>query len=332
MKDFKTIDEQIEILKSRDLLFQDEERAKTLLLRYGYYEIINGYKDCLLESKSPEKFIEGSTFERLFALYSLDSEIQKSVRDATLEYETLLKTAMAYTIAKHYGVNETAYLNRTNYKSGTYVKNINGTSIYKIDQHISKFNKIINDDSQPFKHYRQKHGHVPPWILFKGASLGNMKYFFSLQKTKIKNEVIQIMLDIPLVLVQQDTESNNLGIKDLFSDTLDLVYKYRNRSSHSGRIFNYKPDKTLIRYRQYFHESIGVSKDHYDNGLGRNDLYTFINALKLIECGNPYINISTGLRYHLIKYLKIYPDDRKFLLTSIGVPEELIEDKIDNIF
>ena len=43
MKPFKTLEEQIEILKSRNLKFEDEEKAKFYLLHNNYYNIINCY-------------------------------------------------------------------------------------------------------------------------------------------------------------------------------------------------------------------------------------------------------------------------------------------------
>lgn len=43
MKEFKNIDEQIEILKNRGLVFKDLNLAKRYLLTNNYYNIINGY-------------------------------------------------------------------------------------------------------------------------------------------------------------------------------------------------------------------------------------------------------------------------------------------------
>lgn len=43
MKVFKTIDEQITILKQRGLIIDDEEHAKKYLLSQNYYNLINGY-------------------------------------------------------------------------------------------------------------------------------------------------------------------------------------------------------------------------------------------------------------------------------------------------
>ena len=49
IKEFKTIDEQIEILKSRGLAFNDEEFAKEKLLVTNYYNTINGYKKLFID-------------------------------------------------------------------------------------------------------------------------------------------------------------------------------------------------------------------------------------------------------------------------------------------
>lgn len=43
LKNFKTIDEQIQILLERGLIINDIEKAKLYLLSQNYYNIINGY-------------------------------------------------------------------------------------------------------------------------------------------------------------------------------------------------------------------------------------------------------------------------------------------------
>lgn len=50
-KEFKTIDEQLEILKSRGLCFSTDESTKRYLEKENYYNIINGYKDLFLETR-----------------------------------------------------------------------------------------------------------------------------------------------------------------------------------------------------------------------------------------------------------------------------------------
>lgn len=53
-----------------------------------------------------------------------------------------------------------------------------------------KFEKILQDDIHPYKHYREKYKNCPPWILLKGTSLGNLIVFIRLQKKEIKEKII----------------------------------------------------------------------------------------------------------------------------------------------
>lgn len=56
MKEFKTIDEQIELLKSRGLTFENEKFAKNMLLQNNYYNIINGYKELFIKPNTKDIF------------------------------------------------------------------------------------------------------------------------------------------------------------------------------------------------------------------------------------------------------------------------------------
>lgn len=324
MKEFKNINEQIDLLKSRNLTIINETTAKENLMLYGYYEIVNGYKDALLEEK--EQYKEGETFEHLFSLYDLDVNFKNIILNSTLEFETVFKTALAYTIAEKYGVLESEYLQKNNYRGRDYfIKN--GNRIYHLDILLEKFNHIKDSYNQPFKHYRETHSHIPPWVLFKGATFGNMYYFYREQKTEIKNKVISIIFGVPTEIVN---ESNDL--KQLFSDGLSLIYRFRNRTAHSGRIYNYKSEKSKIRFNNIFHNYLGISAKSYRLGYCINDLYTLTRFYNFLKTNKLSISLNVGLSFHLKKHLLEYPNDKEYLLNEMGVPQHLLDSDIDNIF
>lgn len=93
-KPFKNIDEQLDILRSRNLKIDDEREAREALTIYGYYEIVNGYKSFILESDDSDNFKAGETFSHLYSLYQLDKDIRNGVLSATLEVELSLRTAI----------------------------------------------------------------------------------------------------------------------------------------------------------------------------------------------------------------------------------------------
>lgn len=325
MKDFKTIDEQMQILEDRGLIFLNEETAKLNLIRYGYYEIVNGYKDPLLLETDNECFKSGSTFEHLFELYKFDKKLNDYVLRSTLDFELNLKTVFSYVLSENYGVIDNAYLDKNLYNLGE--KNSRGQ--YPLNYLFTKFNKIINYNLEPFKHYRTDHGHTPPWILFKGCDFGNIKYFYNLQKGPIKSQIISLMTDFPIEMVE-----NFDKFKKFFSDTLDLCYTFRNRAAHSGRLYNYRPHNAKIRYFDVFHNSkfISVYEKHYRLGYGINDLYTLQKSLSLLENSNPATILAAGIQIAAEDYLKKYPEDKEYLLTALGVPDEKLELNINDIF
>lgn len=70
-KPFKTVEEQIEILKSRGLIIQDEERALFFLKNNNYYELINGYKDFFIDKDKTEQEKKDVDIEMMLLLKML---------------------------------------------------------------------------------------------------------------------------------------------------------------------------------------------------------------------------------------------------------------------
>lgn len=77
-KPFKTTEHQIAILESRHLLFHDKEMATKNLERYGYYEIINGYKDNFMIDPSDDGkgFKDDVSFDHIYQLFMVDPTVK----------------------------------------------------------------------------------------------------------------------------------------------------------------------------------------------------------------------------------------------------------------
>ena len=73
MKEFKTYQEQIEILKSPGIVINNEEFALEKLQEDNYYNIINGYKDLFIDSN---QYIQGTTFEEIYSLFEFDRNLK----------------------------------------------------------------------------------------------------------------------------------------------------------------------------------------------------------------------------------------------------------------
>ena len=66
-KVFRTLDEQIDILRSKGLIVNDVDRAKDILLRENYF-FISGYRHLFMKSTN-NAYLDGATFEEIYATF-----------------------------------------------------------------------------------------------------------------------------------------------------------------------------------------------------------------------------------------------------------------------
>ena len=76
LKTFKTLEEQIQLLRNRNLIINDEEYAKNYLLSNNYYNIINGYGKYFPQEE--ENYTNGTSFEEVAMLYLFDKELKQT--------------------------------------------------------------------------------------------------------------------------------------------------------------------------------------------------------------------------------------------------------------
>lgn len=325
MKPFSDINKQLSILKSRNLTISNDNFARNSLMRYGYYEIVNGYKTFLLDSSSDtDQYKDGATFKELIDLYDLDKNIRSAVMLATLEIELSLRTAIAYTLSEAFGVREQEYLNFRNFIQGESFEEY-GRRTNERSAMLNILNGILNRDVEPLNHYRNNHGHIPPWILMKETSFGNLKHIFKLLKGPQKKKVISICYGIDI----GEVNDNHIA---LFKDSLALINAFRNRAAHNGRIFNFKPEKYPIRYNPIFHPHNGFSEASYRKENGKNDLYTLYKVLEMFENFNAKFNLEFYLSYHIGRHCKESPNDLTLLITEMGFPKEIMDTLIDRYY
>jgi len=74
-KIFKTLDEQIAILKNKNLIIDDENYTKSILLRENYF-FINGYRFLFMRSVNDRTFIDGADFREIYALFNFDRQLR----------------------------------------------------------------------------------------------------------------------------------------------------------------------------------------------------------------------------------------------------------------
>ena len=118
-KEFKTINEQIEILKSRNIIVKDYNKAYKILEKNNYYYLINGYKDLFLNEKHKDEYISNTKIEEVYAIYQFDKNMKMIFLKYILLIENEINTYIAYEFSKTYGHKDYLILKNFNNKLAT---------------------------------------------------------------------------------------------------------------------------------------------------------------------------------------------------------------------
>ena len=112
VKKHLTIDEQIELLKTRGCIIEDEELTKSILLDINYYRLTSYF---LPFKESDNKYLEGTSFNKVYRNYLFDRKLRNMLSYIIEHIEVIIKTKIAYYHSLKYG--PLGYLDTNNYNS-----------------------------------------------------------------------------------------------------------------------------------------------------------------------------------------------------------------------
>lgn len=232
-KPFLSYEERINKLKNvYSLKISNDKKLETELLKtISYYDLINGYKDCfMVNDKFQNEHIMG-----LFSFSFLDKRFQNLLFMYSIYVENIFKTKLANLIAENKGVEYSQYLDINKYN----LSNPNRrTKLLKTLSDITSIHSSSSDD--PTKFYREKHNHIPPWILFKNVYFTTVIDLFSFLNI---NEKIKLISEYPAF---NKTSISDNGKIEMFKNMLTIVRKFRNKIAHNSKIVKVKLDKNSI--------------------------------------------------------------------------------------
>lgn len=258
-KHFKTLNEQILLLKERGLKIPDNDKAKRYLLTNNYYNIINGYGKYFQDF--PDHYMTGASFNEISNLYFFEEEIKKTVFNAALQIEHHLKSIAAYRLAEQHCDQKYAFLNPSSY---------NPQKLSNACRTINKFSNIlkmnITDHSSSIYHYVSTYYDIPIWVIIDHLDFGGLYHFIRELPDKILNKIASNLT--PFFF---DNNAINLGQR--FTPTIMLnfmknILEIRNVCAHNKRLieFNCHADAKYLSdlHTQYSITAVEDRKNFYN--------------------------------------------------------------------
>ena len=222
MKQYKSPNDLLEYIISKGVIVFDKEDALDKIKKYSYYSIVNSYKDVFKTTDNNYK--KNVSFDEIYALYDFDKNIRSIFLKYILEIETVIKSLLAEIISSKYGIKN--YLIIDNFDD-TVDKLVIQESIDKIKEEIDK----QNGKHEAVTHYISEYGFVPPFVLTKVLTLGELSRLFTMLKQvdrqcfskefKVSDKLLkQIMKNMTMV--------RNICAHNLLEASNNLCYEKKN--------------------------------------------------------------------------------------------------------
>lgn len=254
-------DQQADLLIKERGLIANRENLIRHLREVGYYRL-SGYwyifKRCNIpeaDDLNDERFVEGTSFEKIWSLYTFDRQLRLITLDAIERVEVYFRTQLAYELAKETGVF--GYLDSANLPH------------FKKDEY-SDFIKHCKSEykrsREPFViHFKRKYGDTEPmppyWVMVNIMDFGTMLRLYKGASIEIRNKI-----------------ANEIGISArVLESWLVTLNTVRNICAHHGRLWNRglgtRPIIPTIKKYPEWHEPFEI---RYDNLLGVLTILSFL--------------------------------------------------------
>ena len=271
-KQFKNLDEQIEIFKHKGLVIHDKDYAKQVLLRENYF-FLNGYRHLFYKSETEKEFIKGTTFEELYSLFLFDRSFRNVLFKYLLVIENNLKSITSYQLSKKYGYRERDYLKAKNFTHNPEKQRQVNDLLKKMKRQI----RINGSQHSATLHYVSNYGYIPLWILVKVLSFGIVSEMFSILKPEDQQEICKVY---------------NIDVDDLLV-YLPILANYRNLCAHEDILYENRTQKQIDD--TIYHQILDISKENGEYIYGKSDVFALLIIMRQLLIPEDFKNMTMEL-------------------------------------
>lgn len=302
-KDFRTLDEQLAILRAKGLIINNEEYAKDVLLMENYF-FLNGYRYIFFKSSKEKKFIKGTTFEELYQMFLFDRSLRNILFKNLLIVENNIKSIISYQLSKKYGYKEKDYLNPSNFTTDNKEQRRVSDVLNKMRRQI----RVNGSKHTATLHYINNYGYIPLWILVKVLSFGLINELYGILKPED-----QLAL----------SEYYNIDVENL-EVYLALLSNYRNLCAHEDIVYDHRSQREIND--TVYHERLNLKKEDGIFVQGKNDIFALIIILKQVLKPDKFNEMLNEINAEFIKFdekVNIISLDK--LYNKMGFPKNYME-------
>jgi abortive infection bacteriophage resistance protein len=261
-KPFLSIDQQVRLLERRGV--RTDGDTPTILLREGYYAVINGYGKPFLDAAATQaadddRYREGTTFNQIYQLFLFDRSLRATTFRAIMCVEGTLRSILSHSFCERHRAPD-AYLDRDSYAPmREYLRPHEGyagdlewmlnTLRHHANGHVVRDTGEMPDPDDGanarVEWYRERYDAVPLWVLFSDLTFGNLRYFYALMHRGEQKAVCRRLAQT----CGTTSDGDALSPRELLHD-MEALSDLRNDCAHVERIYDGRYGADELSYLQ----------------------------------------------------------------------------------
>lgn len=304
-----TYREQISLLKSRGLIFEDEPKAELQLANVSYFRL-SAYmlpfkKE--IDSKIINEFQNGTSWKTIYNLYVFDRKLRLLVFDAIEKIEVALRCQLVSVLSLKYGSH---WQDKATILKEPYMLALNNggkklVNIYAdIQSHLAE--QLLSHQAELFiKHYRETYDspkNPPAWMCVEIMYFNQLSRICSNLRERADRVAIAKHFSLP---------------PDEFISWLHTLNYVRNICAHHARLWN-REIKIVPSILKFSKEKIWIKEPRQTK---RSKIYYTLCIINyMLQSVNPDSSFSLRLRELIVEYS---PET-----SAMGFPENWESEKI----
>ncbi len=283
----KTIQEQIYLLKTRNMRFKDESIASHFLSNISYYRL-KGYWWEMQDNKINHHFSDNSYFEDVIDTYNFDRQFRLILFNAVERIEIALRTKMVYHLSLTFGAEW--YLDSMLFPNKKYFSDFQ-----------SKIHTELSESSEEFivEHYKNHPNENPEcWKALEVLTLGSLSKLYR---------------NLDHQLPEKNIIAKEFGLynQKYLSSWLITITLIRNIIAHHGRLWN----RVIINKYDWPKKTMAPLLNYVPNNYQRRKIFPILSAILYL---NNFISPGHSIKTELLALFKKF---HQVPLYKMGFPK-----------
>lgn len=275
-KNFLTYNQQMRKLRNDKRIACGGSGHKKILVRAGYFNIINGYKmpfTCGMDANGDHIYLPQTSIEQLYEVKRFDDSLRLFLLRYITQVEEEVRTLTGYKFDQCNGNGKVPWYDANAYSPASRLQN-------RMNAISSAYSELSHSQLDYVKFCMENHTLIPTWIMIKVVNFSTFIDILKCSKTEVTHSICKLyhMLD-----------ANGLPNVKLLIGSLHWLRKVRNSCAHNERIY-----------------CIHQSREQRRNNNGRI-IENYLSSMR-----PPYSKDTEKRIFDLLVYFKYYLPDEEY--------------------